>query len=156
VGNKRPGKEFQGDLNWGLRARPTVAIRGGRQRSTLTWHLRLVDLLRHPESNDYGTDLALVASSRPGALVHFESWPPPLNARTPLGFPRTRTLNLLGVVPSAVVAWHFYMARDDALGLRRAAANVATRTMISPVAGRLRVYSIHLWLRSQRQFSTRY
>jgi hypothetical protein len=55
-----------------------------------------------------------------------------LNARTPLGFRRTRTLNLLGVVPSAVVAWHFYMARDAALGLRRAAANVATRTMISP------------------------
>ena len=156
MGNKRPGKEFQGDLNWGLRARPTAAIRGGRQRSTLTctfaWSTCSATLSRTTTA----PDLALVASSRPGALVHFESWPPPLNARTPLGFPRTRTLNLLGVVPSAVVAWHFYMARDDALGLRRAAANVATRTMISPVAGRLRVYSIHLWLRSQRQFSTRY
>ena len=88
---------------------------------------RLVDLLRHPETSNHRTHYPRHRTSLWSRVyaqahsAHFESWPPSWKARSPLVLQLTRALILLGLVPTALVAWGFAaMARDAALGWRRA------------------------------------
>jgi hypothetical protein len=88
---------------------------------------RLVDLLRHPESNDDPTQYPRHRTSLWSRVyaqahsAHFESWPPSWKARSQLVLQITRALILLGLVPTMLVAWGFAaMARDAALGYRQA------------------------------------
>lgn len=86
---------------------------------------RLMDLLRHPESNDdklqyprHRTSLWSRVYAQAHS-AHFESWPPSWKARSPLVLQLTRALMLLGLVPSALVTWGFAaLVRDTALGWR--------------------------------------
>jgi hypothetical protein len=88
---------------------------------------RLVDLLRHPVSTDDKTHYPRHRTSLWSRVyaqahsAHFESWPPSWKARSPVVVRLTSALLLLGLVPTALVAWGFAaMAHDAALGWRRA------------------------------------
>jgi Dolichyl-phosphate-mannose-protein mannosyltransferase len=119
--------------NWNPSRRPHLLYETFVSRPGLTSVLqglltfRLVDLFRHPESNDDWTQYPRHRTSLWSRVYaqahssHFESWPPSWKARSQLVLQLTRALLLLGLVPTALVAWGFAaMARDAALGWRHA------------------------------------
>jgi hypothetical protein len=85
--------------------------------------LRLLDLLRHPETNH---DLEHYPRHRTSLWsrlhaqahsAHFESWPPSWRARGPRLAYLTRALIVLGLVPTALLVWGFSaMVRKAVLG----------------------------------------
>jgi Dolichyl-phosphate-mannose-protein mannosyltransferase len=115
--------------NWPRAPRPDLRYETfvGRPGLTSVVHglltFRLLDLLRHPESNDDPEHYPRHRTSLWSRLhaqahsAHFENWPPSWGARDPQLAYLTRALIVLGLVPTALLVWGLAaMVREAVLG----------------------------------------